>query len=74
MARSFFYAGARAVLVSHWRVSDQATASLITHTLASGGASDRAEALRQAILAVRADPRWASPSFWGVFTLVGVPE
>lgn len=74
MARSFFYAGARAVLVSHWRVSDQATASLITHTLASGGASDRAEALRQAIFAVRADPRWASPSFWGVFTLVGVPE
>jgi len=30
LARAFFYAGARALLVSHWAVDSQATVSLIT--------------------------------------------
>src|SRR4029077_15049534 len=33
MARAFFYAGARALLVSHWAVDSDATVKLITKTL-----------------------------------------
>lgn len=78
LARAFFYAGGRAVLVSHWAVSDAATQTLIGRTFA--GIEDRADrpasralALRDAALAVRADPRWRHPAYWAAFTLVGAP-
>ncbi len=77
LARAFLFAGARALMVSHWQVSDTATSALMTKTLAaieSGEARDRAEAVRAAMRAVRADPSLASPGFWAAFTLVGVPE
>ena len=34
LARSFFFAGARALMVSHWDMEDQAGAYLVTKTLA----------------------------------------
>ena len=33
LARAFFYAGARALMVTHWSVNDQATAFLVAGTL-----------------------------------------
>ena len=33
LARSFFYAGARALLVTHWSVNDQTAAFLVSDTL-----------------------------------------
>ena len=33
LARAFFYAGARSLIVSHWSVSDEATAQLMIGTL-----------------------------------------
>ncbi len=74
LARAFFFAGARSVLVSHWEVSDQATSALIVHAISAtqdksiGG---RAKALRSAMLKVRAEPGFANPYFWAPFTLVG---
>lgn len=72
LARGFFFAGARSLMVSHWPVSDAATSRLIT------GVFDRlqrkvapAVALQQAMREVRADPRWAGPAFWAPFVLVG---
>jgi CHAT domain-containing protein len=80
LARAFFYAGARSLLVSHWEVSDAATTRLITGAFTALDAGDRggdpgarARALRAAMLQVRADPRWSHPAFWGGFTLVGAP-
>ena len=35
MARAFFYAGARALLVSHWAVNSDATVKLVTKTLST---------------------------------------
>ena len=64
LARSFFYAGARSLLVSHWEVSDTSTSDLITQTftsLESGGGKGRAEALRQAMLKVRGEPGFGHP-------------
>lgn len=76
LARAFLYAGARAILVSHWPVRDDAAARLTTDTLAalSRGGIRRSEALRQAMLAVmndERDPTLAHPSAWAPFVIVG---
>jgi CHAT domain-containing protein len=79
LARAFFYAGARSVMVSHWEVSDVATTRLITETFADLDARDaadpgvRARALQAGMRAVRAERRWAHPAYWAAFTLVGEP-
>lgn len=79
LARAFFYAGARSVLVSHWEVSDLATTALITGTFAGldTAAPDdpaaRAKSLQAAMLAVRSERRWGHPAYWAAFTLVGTP-
>src|ERR1700682_212814 len=77
LARSFFYAGARALLVSHWSVDSEAATRLTTSTfdrLKADPKLGRAEALRQAMLAYlndRSSPRNASPAFWAPFALIG---
>ena len=76
LARAFFYAGARSILVSHWEVSDQATTALITGTFAGLDRTpgNRAVALQGAMREVRADRRWQHPAYWAAFTLVGTPS
>ena len=77
LARSFFYAGARALLVTHWAVDSAAATRLTTSTfdrLKADPKLGRAEALRQAMLAYLDDtssPRNAYPAFWGPFALIG---
>ena len=77
LARSFFYAGARALLVSHWAVDSEAATRLTTATfdrLKSDPKIGRAEALRRAMLGYLADsssPKNAYPAFWGPFALIG---
>lgn len=77
LARSFFYAGARALLVSHWAVDSEAATRLAIATfdrLKSDPKLGRAEALRQAMLGYLADPsspKNAYPAFWGPFALIG---
>ncbi|MCO6184652.1 CHAT domain-containing protein [Rhizobium sp. L1K21] len=79
LARSFFYAGARSMLVSHWSVASDATVELMTETF-KRAAEDQAkrptEALREAMLAMMEDsehPQWSEPSYWAPFVLVGQP-
>jgi CHAT domain-containing protein/tetratricopeptide (TPR) repeat protein len=77
LARSFFYAGARALLVSHWAVDSEAATRLTTLTfdrLKSNPNIGRAEALRQAMLFYLNDaskPQNAYPAIWGPFALIG---
>jgi CHAT domain-containing protein len=77
LARSFFYAGARALLVSHWAVNSEAATRLAISTfdrLKADPKLGRAEALRQAMLAYLNDtssPRNAYPAFWAPFALIG---
>jgi tetratricopeptide (TPR) repeat protein/CHAT domain-containing protein len=77
LARAFFYAGARALLVSHWAVDSNAAARLTTSTfniMKSDSGLGRAEALRRAMLDYMNDasnPRNAYPAFWAPFVVVG---
>jgi CHAT domain-containing protein len=77
LARAFFYAGARALLVSHWAVDSDAATRLTTTTfdfLMGDPTIGRGEALRRAMLAYlsdRSEPRSAYPAFWGPFSIVG---
>jgi CHAT domain-containing protein/tetratricopeptide (TPR) repeat protein len=77
LARAFFYAGARALLVSYWAVDSEAAVLLTTRTFAElqqNPTIGRAEALRRSIQAVienNSHPDAAHPSFWAPFTVVG---
>lgn len=83
LARAFLHAGAKALLASHWRVSDEVTAVLTVETMRlSRTGLPKAEALRQAMIAVRTGQRadgsalpgwkefWAHPAAWSPFVLV----
>jgi len=75
LARAFFYAGTRALLVSHWAVSSDAAVAITTGTIDAMTAHPeigRAEALRRSIAALIARGGGnAHPSVWAPFVLVG---
>ncbi len=79
LARAFFYAGARALLVSHWPVFSNANVELTTKAFqemkdaeAAGRPIGRAEALRRSMLALIAKGDVAAhPQVWAPFVLVG---
>jgi CHAT domain-containing protein/tetratricopeptide (TPR) repeat protein len=79
LARAFFYAGARSLIVSHWAISDEATARLMIGTFRASARDPRlshAEALRQSMLAMidaaKSDAE-ADPRLWAPFVVVGEP-
>ena len=80
LARSFFYAGARALMVTHWAVNDQTAAYLVADTMRR--LRDRrdfgiAEALRAAELGLLdgagkdLNPDVAHPFYWAPFAVIG---
>ncbi len=80
LARSFFYAGARALMVTHWAVNDQTAAYLVADTMRR--LRDRpefgiAEALRAAELGLLdgagkdLNPEVAHPFYWAPFAVIG---
>ena len=75
LARSFFYSGARAILVSHWEVQSEAAVAITTGAfseLKANPATGRAEALRRSMKALIAKGgAFAHPALWAPFVLVG---
>jgi CHAT domain-containing protein/tetratricopeptide (TPR) repeat protein len=81
LARSFFYAGARNLLASHWPVRDDVAAKLTVRTISIARDNpqlSRAQAFQQAMREIRNDKRtdsdtdtWAHPSAWAPFSLIG---
>ncbi len=77
LARAFFYAGARSLLVSYWPVESDAAVKLTTGAFArltKDPRIGRAEAVRRSIKALIADrssAHNADPTTWAPFVLVG---
>jgi len=80
LARSFFYGGARALLITHWEVNDRAATYMVGDTLRRVQAQPGlgyAAALRAAQLELLANAgsaipvEFAHPFFWAPFALVG---
>ncbi len=73
-ASTFLIAGASRVVVSLWKVDDEATAALMAkfYELRRGAGADVATALRAAQRHVRAQPRWADPRYWAAWQLWGL--
>lgn len=83
LGRAFFYAGARALLVSNWPVETTSARMLTTGLFrqqADKPSMSRAEALRQTMLELMNGPgpengawgfTYAHPMFWAPFSLVG---
>jgi CHAT domain-containing protein len=76
LAQAFIYAGARALLVSHWAVDSDAAVKLVTaavREMARNPRVGRGEALRRAALALidTGAGHEAHPAFWAPFVVVG---
>lgn len=78
--RAFMFAGAARVIVSLWKVDDEATAHLMRELYArwNPGGTARgvplATALRQAQSVVRKQPKWRHPRYWAAWALWGLPD
>jgi CHAT domain-containing protein len=79
LARAFFYAGARSLIVSHWTVDSDSTVVLMDglfDALKANPHLSHAEALRLSMLQMidnSSKPDWAQPKFWAPFIVVGEP-
>lgn len=78
LGRGFFYAGTRALLVTHWPVESASARILVTGLFerqAADKSLSRAQALRQSMLALmqrkEAGFAYAHPLFWAPYALVG---
>jgi CHAT domain-containing protein len=74
LAESFFFAGARSLLVSHWQVPSAATATLMSHLFRALGPDfnlGASNSLQSAQRRMIANEQSAHPFFWGAFVLVG---
>jgi CHAT domain-containing protein/tetratricopeptide (TPR) repeat protein len=84
LGRAFFYAGSRALLVTHWPVETTSARALTTEVFrrqAENPTLDRAQALQQAQIALIDGPgaiennktifSYAHPLFWASYALVG---
>lgn len=74
LSEAFFQAGARSLLVTHWKIASAETVRLATglfDRLNADPSMDAAAALSGAQAAMIADPRTAHPVFWAAFSLVG---
>ena len=76
LAKAFFYAGTRSLLVSHWPVLSEAAKALTTgmFVTAKDKTTGRSEALKRSMMAfldTSAKPHLAHPAFWAPFSVVG---
>ena len=85
LGRAFFYAGTRAILVTNWSVHSQSARELVSDLFrrqAADAKMARAEALRQAMMALLDGPGYQDPEgktlfsyghplFWAPYSIIG---
>jgi CHAT domain-containing protein/tetratricopeptide (TPR) repeat protein len=80
LARAFFYAGAKSLIVSNWEVDSVATVAVMTglfNAVKKDPHLSHAEALRLSMLQMIDNPfkpDWARPKYWAPFIVVGEPQ
>jgi CHAT domain-containing protein len=74
-AKAFFYAGSRALLVTHWEIESEAAVKLTTGAFSAMENNPRlshAEAMRTLIGALVSGPTISpQPATWAAFALIG---
>jgi CHAT domain-containing protein len=71
LQRAFKLAGAETLVMSLWKVDDEATSLLVScfyRNWLSG--KSKQDAMKEAQRGLRADPRYTSPFFWAAFVLM----
>lgn len=74
LARGFFYAGSRSLLVTHWSVESESATLITTRTFQAYRGEPgltRAQALNRAMLSVMNEKKFSHPAFWAPYVLVG---
>ena len=74
LGRAFLYAGAKNLVLSLWRVSDESTARLMIFFYTQKFATNKssyAEALQEAKLQLLQDKTYSKPYYWAAFLLLG---
>jgi len=72
LTSSFFYAGARSLLVSHWYVEDESTVNLMKNTFSNLNKDESlSKSLRLSKINMLNNESTAHPIFWAPFILVG---
>jgi len=79
LARGFFFAGTKSLLVTHWEVESESAAAITVKAMeryAADSRTTRAQALRQTQMELiegkrRTPAEWAHPAYWAAYALVG---
>lgn len=73
---ALFVAGSPSTVVSEWKVDSESTAILMAefHRNLKVRKLSKAEALRQAALKMRANPKYRHPYYWAPFIVIGDPS
>lgn len=71
LSQAFLVAGADSVILSMWQVNDESTAKLFIKMYEKLKEKSKAEAMRQAKLALIAERSTSHPYYWGPFVLMG---
>jgi len=80
MTRAFMFAGAPRVIVSRWKVDDEATRALMVKFYELWNPKDGAKglptvtALKKAQEYVASHEKWRHPYFWAAWQLWGLPD
>ena len=71
LQRGFKMAGANSILMSLWKVDDDATCFLMTEFYKNWMKGDnKHDALEKAKQAVRSNDKWKEPKYWAAFILL----
>lgn len=70
MMRGLIFAGADSLLLSAWKIDDEATAKWMDAFYAAATSRPPAEAAQAAMTALRQNPRYRHPYYWSPFLLI----
>jgi CHAT domain-containing protein len=74
LTRAFIYAGARSLLVSHWKIDSTATVRLMSSMFQSGQTTQDGGLQAASLSLMDSDDQYSHPYYWAAFTVVGDGE